>query len=163
MNWFDGSEDGGRLWPSDSVDLAQITPQLYVGARPWADDWKRFQELGITVFVSLQAEREPAAPWRAAEGYLWLPTVDGDSPSLAQLELGVAFIDQAIRAGRKVFVHCFAGVGRSPLLCAAYLVTQGLHPEEAIEKVEEARPVMDLNPRQRLRLYEFAQRWAEGK
>jgi len=145
------------------LDLAQITEQLYVGARPWAEDWKQFRELGLTVFVSLQAEQEPAAPWMAAEGYLWLPTVDGDSPSLAQLEWGTAFIDQAIRAGRKVYVHCLGGSGRSPLLCAAYLVTQGYPPEEALEKVERARPATNLNPRQRLRLAEFAQRWAEGK
>jgi atypical dual specificity phosphatase len=113
------------------------------------------RRLGINVIVSLQAERGPGFAGMEAEAYLWLPTVDATPPTMAQLRLGAGFIDQAVRAGHKVYVHCYAGVGRSPLVCAAYLITQGYTSEEAWDQVERARPYAALNAAQWDRLREF--------
>lgn len=42
--------------------------------------------------------------------------------------------------GRKVFIHCRGGLGRTGTLAARLLVERGLKPEKAIEEVRIARP-----------------------
>lgn len=57
----------------------------------------------------------------------------------------VAVADAALahlRDGRRVAAHCFAGIGRSPLLVATVLVRHGLDVEAAWGAVRAARGVM---------------------
>jgi hypothetical protein len=89
------------------------------------------------------------------ESYLWLPAPDQLAPTIDQLALGVHFIRSALSAGKRIFVHCKAGQGRAPLLCACYLVSLGDSPMEAMTKVREARPSTMLTPEQGVRLREF--------
>jgi atypical dual specificity phosphatase len=65
---------------------------------------------------------------------------DFTAPTLAQLERGIAAIEQAIANGRKVAVQCGAGLGRTGTLLACYLVNQGLGPDEALARVRAVRP-----------------------
>lgn len=44
-----------------------------------------------------------------------------------------------IRAGRSVAVHCYAGIGRSALMCACILASLGAPLEEAWNRISEAR------------------------
>jgi protein-tyrosine phosphatase len=69
--------------------------------------------------------------------------------------MGAAFIDEAIRAGKTVLIHCHAGVGRSALQCASYLIYSGMDVDEAWDLLSSKRPVVYLNDRQRARLEEF--------
>ncbi len=69
--------------------------------------------------------------------------------------MGAAFIDEAIKAGKTVLVHCHAGVGRSTLLCTCYLIYAGMNAEEAWQTVKTHRPVAYLNPRQLAALEDF--------
>jgi atypical dual specificity phosphatase len=113
--------------------------------------------VGVSVVVNLQEEQQDAfAPYEKIDGYLWLPAPDGRAPSLEQISQGVAFIQAAIRGGRMVFVHCKAGQGRAPLLCACYLIAEGASTMEAIKSVQSARPSTQLTPEQSARLREFA-------
>lgn len=51
-----------------------------------------------------------------------LQAQDFDPHSLRSvLPKAVKLIDQELRAGRKVYVHCTAGLGRAPAACIAYL------------------------------------------
>lgn len=45
-----------------------------------------------------------------------------------------------LAAGKKVFIHCRGGLGRTGTLAARLLVERGLEPEMAIEEVRLARP-----------------------
>lgn len=83
-----------------------------------------------------------------------IPDRYGASPEV--LSKIVALIDAKVRKGRKVLVHCNLGRGRSALVVAAYLVSHGLSPEEAIKKIKEKRNVTYLNERQRQALSDFA-------
>lgn len=67
---------------------------------------------------------------------IWSPINDYDIP---EDELSfINKIDQTIehlRSGKNVYVHCFAGRGRTSIALAAILVRLGVQPEEALEKV----------------------------
>lgn len=136
-----------------------ITPHLVVGGFIDAHDWRQLVSQGVSVVVSLQAERhdEDAFGELQPDGYLRLPTIDHSIPTLAQLRMGAAFIDEAVRAGKMVLIHCHAGVGRSALLCACYLVYTSMSVEEAWQTVKARRTVAYLNPRQQAMLEAFAE------
>ena len=113
-----------RRQPALPPNADEITPQLVVGAFIDEEDWRQLFKQGIRVVVSLQGERhdEEAFGELQRNGYLRLPTPDFNPPTLAQLRMGAAFINESIRAGETVLVHCHAGVGRSTMQCAAYLM-----------------------------------------
>jgi dual specificity MAP kinase phosphatase len=134
-----------------------ITSQLVVGGFIDGHDWALLVEHGVSVVVSLQAERHDEEAFRAHQpiGYLRLPTQDHTAPTIGQLRMGAAFIDEAVRAGKTVLVHCHAGVGRSALLCTCYLVYAGMAPDEAWRTVQAKRARAFLNTLQRAALAEF--------
>jgi len=134
-----------------------VTPQLLIGGELGPDDWEALQKEGVSAVINMQQEQQDV--WGGREridGYLWLPSPDGMAPSIAQLRQGVAFIGATIEVGLRVFVHCKAGQGRAPLLCACYLITLGATPLEATARVRQARPRTLLTPDQSARLREFA-------
>ena len=62
---------------------------------------------------------------------LHVPIEDVGVPTRDQLERAVAFIDESAEAERKVVVHCAAGMGRTSIVLAAWLVrSRGLAVED---------------------------------
>lgn len=146
-----------RGHPDLPPNAEPITPQLVVGGFIDRDDWRQLAAQGVSVVVSLQAERhdEDAFGEILPAGYLRLPTADHTPPTLAQLRMGAAFIDESIKAGKTVLVHCHAGIGRSTLMCACYLIYTGMETMEAWHTVRERRTIAFLNPHQQAALHEF--------
>jgi dual specificity MAP kinase phosphatase len=146
-----------RQQPDLPPNADAITSQLIVGGFIDEHDWHTFVAQGVSVVVSLQAERHDEATFgnMQPDGYLRLPTLDHTAPTLAQLRMGAAFIDEAVRAGKRVLVHCHAGVGRSTLLCTCYLVYAGMDVEEAWQTVQTKRTIAYLNSDQEAVLQAF--------
>jgi atypical dual specificity phosphatase len=73
------------------------------------------RQLGITRVLNLQDEYRGPEEAYGKNGIeqLWLPVVDHMEPSEEQLHQGVEFVQQALDEGRKVYVHCQGGHGRS--------------------------------------------------
>ena len=75
--------------------------------------------------------------------FLNCPVPDHGLPEDRAAFLAVA--DQVlehVRAGRRAAAHCFAGIGRSPLLVATVLVRHGLDPDIAWARVSQARGIV---------------------
>ncbi len=147
-----------RRRPDLPPNADAITPQLVVGGFIDREDWRQLVAEGVSVVVSLQAERHDEAVFGnlQPDGYLRLPTTDFSPPTVAQLRMGAAFVDEAIRAGKIVLIHCHAGIGRSAMQCSAYLIYSGMDIDEAWQLLASKRPIVYLNQRQRARLEEFA-------
>jgi atypical dual specificity phosphatase len=96
---------------------------------------------GISVLVNLhERPHNPSSISRHSLAEVHLPVRDFTPPSPEQLDHGVEAIAGALAEGKRVAVHCRAGLGRTGTLLACYLVYTGLSPEEAINRVREARP-----------------------
>ena len=148
-----------RRWQPDLPPNAHlVTPQLVVGGFIDHADWCDLVAQGVSVVVSLQAERHDDATFGnlLPDGYLRLPTLDMHPPTIAQLRMGAAFVDEAVRAGKIVLIHCHAGVGRSAMQCAAYLIYAGMDLDEAWTLLKAKRPIVGLNERQQVVLREYA-------
>lgn len=122
--------------------LSQIRSNLHVGGQPRPQGWQILKARGVTAIVNMRDELEAddnvsgIIPSR----YLRLPTIDDEAPMLEHLRAGVAFITEEIERGGSVYIHCRSGVGRSATMAAAYLVSNGLKPEEAWASIQQVRP-----------------------
>ena len=133
----------------------QITPEIYVGPQHGQVGKRKLKWMGINSIVNMRSEFDDAAHGLALEDYCYLPTAEFDAPSLDQLSQGVAFIDQIINAGGRVYIHCADGVSRAPTMAAAYFISQGLKLEESIELIKKSRPFINILPVQMEQLKRF--------
>jgi predicted protein tyrosine phosphatase len=137
-----------RLRGLSPAATSHVYPGLYVGGQQNKRGLARMREHGMGAVINMRDESDDAARGVAPEHYLWLPTIDDAAPRLEDLERGVAFIAEHRAAGRAVYVHCASGVGRAPTMAAAYLVSQGMTPEEAWRVIQRARPFIRPTPPQ---------------
>jgi protein-tyrosine phosphatase len=71
-------------------------------------------------------------------------------PELQDAHRGVSFIAEQISSGRKVYVHCASGVGRSVSLVLCYLCArEGAVVDEALASISRVRPRVSLSRVQR--------------
>jgi len=109
-----------------------VTPCLFVGPDPREDaDLDALKASNITAILSLQTHhdlRDRAVDWeeRSARAsgmaYRNVPVTDFDSANLRRkLPECVVALNQMLHVGHSVYVHCTAGVSRSPTVVAAYL------------------------------------------
>ncbi len=141
------------------LNVSQVEPLLFVGGQFRAEQWPMLRDLGVRAVLSMQAEHVDSYVGAPPERALRLLVPDFTAPSLAQLNEGVAFIEECHAAQLPVFVHCHAGVGRAPTMAAAYLVaSRGMGHREALALLRRARPIIKPTREQIARLREFEQR-----
>lgn len=138
-----------------SLNWGEVTPRLVVGTCPMGpDDLDRIRRgTGATAVLSLQHD-DCLAYWgidpgalRARAGALGLvlarcPIRDFDVADMRRrLPQAVSALAALVWAGHRCYVHCTAGMGRSPLVVLGYLVlVEGRDPEQAISAILAGRP-----------------------
>jgi atypical dual specificity phosphatase len=117
------------------------------------------QTNGITMLVNLHERPDPPDILAQLQAQaIHLPVQDSNAPTQAQLDEGIATIARALQDGKRVAVHCGAGLGRSGTLIAAYLVSQGAAPDDAMGQVRSARPGSIETLEQEAAVHEYARR-----
>ena len=93
---------------------------------------------GIDCFVNLTRPGElPDYQPRLAPGtwHFHLPIEDHDVPASIQMSQILTVIAGALKADRRVYVHCRAGIGRTGTVLGCVLVERGLDGEEALTEL----------------------------
>lgn len=145
-------------------DYSFINDQIYIGSDLCQGGVcllheAEFKKLGVSAEINLSFENNELPP-KNIESYLWLPVVDGYAPNDMQFLIGSSAINDVIRNGKKVYVHCRNGHGRSPALVAAYLMRyKGMSLEEAALVIKTKRPESHLEEVQIEALTKFKERW----
>jgi ADP-ribosylglycohydrolase len=98
-------------------------------------------DAGINSFIDLTGEGE-LSPYHLDLGrnavHRRFPILDHGLPdSPATIDSVVATIDADLAAGRRIYLHCRAGIGRTGLAVGCYLIHRGLEGPAALEKLQE--------------------------
>lgn len=145
---------GVRNW-WDAID-----EHVLLGALPFPRDVAVLAELGVQAVVNTCEEY--AGPRRAYARHrieqLRVPVIDYAPPTRAQITEAIAFIERHVQAGRKVYLHCKAGQGRSATIALCWIMhTQDVGPEEAFRRLQAKRPQVNPHIVHRAAVQRFAQ------
>jgi atypical dual specificity phosphatase len=129
--------------------------ELAVGSFPKTPDSAlTLQALGITAVLCLTETHELPVPPEIAQQFQWARVAipdgyTGGIPERQHFQQALAILKQWRAADEVVYVHCFAGIGRSASVCTAYLVqTQGIALATALEWVKQCHPCSEPDAHQ---------------
>jgi protein-tyrosine phosphatase len=97
---------------------------------------------GVTLFLDLtqDGELEPYAHLVTPPArHVRIPIRDFSVPTPAVLESALDEIDAELAGGGLVYVHCWAGCGRTGVVVGSWLVRHGMTPHEALALIAETR------------------------
>ncbi len=136
-----------------------IDEHVIVGARPFTRDVEALAAIGVRAVVNTCEEYGgPVQEYgRLGIVQLHIPTIDFTHPTIENIRQGVEFVDEHVKQGEIVYIHCKAGRARSATVALCWLIAhRGLSPTEAQALLLSKRP--HINPRltERAVVREFA-------
>jgi protein tyrosine phosphatase len=126
-----------------SDDLSWIDDAICIGRGGLVAMFSELKKKGLGLVINLEKafhSEEEKASKKIGLDYLYCPVKDYTAPTQDQLDMVVAKMRDAVDSGKKVYIHCGAGHGRSPTFVAAYLISRCKTMAEAIEIVKKKRP-----------------------
>jgi len=108
-----------------SVDWV-IPRKLAIGRLPQAGDGEQLSKVNIKTVLSLCGEQEGTLPEEFTQKFQCFRVVLPDrhystEMTAEQLAEAVNIVHENIQKNYPIFVHCLAGIERSPTVCIAYL------------------------------------------
>ncbi len=153
----------GSYWVVPGRLLAGRCPGLHEDEPGARAELASLRAVGVELFVDLTEGREYGL--RPYDGFLTAPAVHrrfaipdfGVTTPAAMREI-LDTIDGAVDAGRGVYVHCYAGIGRTGTVVGCHLVRHGMEPAEALRTVTGWRGIRSP---QSVEQEEFVLEWRE--
>jgi hypothetical protein len=135
-----------------------VNDQLLAGEYPggWDEeslklDLRRLLIAGVTYFLDLTEEREKGLrPYAAALHEIVrgigravqhhrMPIPDFETPSVEYMRGILDALDAALADGHTVYLHCYAGIGRTGTVVGCYLVRHGHSGRGALDELARLR------------------------
>jgi len=133
--------DGRRLY-------AMALPGL---VRPVEDDLKMLIAHDVGAIVTMiQDPIVLPLQFRPLFAQLHLPVENFEPPTIEQIDKFVEFVDEQFSRGVNVAVHCLMGIGRTGTAIAAYRVSRGETPEQAIAGLREIRNFIETKEQEEM-------------
>jgi protein tyrosine phosphatase len=129
-----------------SFNYNKITENIYIGNNQCChimlDDLLKKEGIYADLSMEIDSVDSPIG----VKAFLWLPVIDHTPPDMAQIHIGINFIEEIVRLNKKVYVHCKNGHGRAPTLVLAYMILkENKSFDQAYDIVKTARLVIHLD------------------
>lgn len=130
------------------MDITWVTDRIALGGGIWnLANMTDLARLGVTHVIDMQLEFDDTDLGDSVGIEVLWNAIDDDfqpkSPDIFQR--GVEFAENALQdQDAKVFIHCAAGVHRAPMMTLALLGSQGWDIDQAMERLQTLRPVVDF-------------------
>lgn len=150
--------------PNSNWELSWVFPDLALSGRIHEGiERSLVQRYGISRVVDVRSEASDDAEALRDCGVelLHLPTADMCGIESERLWHAVKWIREARQGGRRVLVHCEYGIGRSAVLVACVLVTEGFTPAKALRLLKQRRARVSPSPAQLHCFLSFAREWCD--
>jgi len=120
-----------------------VDPLVLLGGYPFAGDAQRLYDAGVRAVVNTCEEYcGPVAQYqRLGIDQFHMPTTDFTHPSLDDVTAAVEFIQDHVKRGQRVYIHCKAGRARSATVAMCWLIRhRGMSAKDAQAQLLAARP-----------------------
>ncbi|UJR13667.1 hypothetical protein I4U23_000679 [Adineta vaga] len=128
---------------------SQILPFLYLGSQEDALSTKVMQDNHIThvINVSITGQRAPFLEEKDDEHFLRIPVNDCLNAQLSPyFDQTYSFIEKARLNNGRVFIHCLAGISRSPAIAVAFIMRHlNLSADDAYRYIKARRSHISPN------------------
>jgi rhodanese/phosphatase family protein len=104
-------------------------------------------ESGLDTFIDLtkQGEVYPYAKILSEEARVYgsraehfrFPIGDFGLPSVAEMMTILDQLDESLGTGRRIYLHCWGGIGRTGTTVGCYLVRRGMDGEQALQQLAD--------------------------
>jgi hypothetical protein len=133
-------------------------------------------EAGFDLFIDLTKSNETwpysnilldeIKIYEAEAVHLRFPIGDFGLPAPQQMNSILDTIDQNLQEGRKIYLHCWGGIGRTGTTVGCYLVRKGKTGEEALDQLSTwwqgvPKSRYHLHSPETLEQMEFVRTWAD--
>ncbi|MFW6324225.1 MAG: protein-tyrosine phosphatase family protein [Desulfovibrionales bacterium] len=121
---------------SSPMRLEWVTEHLAVGHAPLTQGQLAFlKEQGITAILKELYRMEQDFGFEVH----YLPVMDEETPDLQELEKALSWLDEAVYLGKKIYIHCHYGIGRTGTVLNAYFLRKGFGHRLAAKKLKRFR------------------------
>ena len=136
-------------WIVDDVIAGMERPGVF---NNFGSDLNYLKDLGIDVIINLEEYSREYSGFET----LNIPINDFSPPTLEDFIKFNEIVSSKINESKKIVAHCHAGMGRTNLMLASFLVKNKLiKPDVALAEVKEKRPVHWVTPPQVDALYNY--------
>jgi protein-tyrosine phosphatase len=106
------------------LDFDAIDDRIIVGSAFSAGDVPLLAELNVGAILNLRDEAHDPVEALAEVGidYAQVRCKDFHAPTLVQMDEAVAAISRFVDDGKRVYVHCYAGLQRSVTIAACFFI-----------------------------------------
>jgi predicted protein tyrosine phosphatase len=143
---------GGSRHVTASARVDQVAPWLFIGPELSATQYADLRGRGVTHVVDLRLEGSDDPAALDLMGLRWrrLPIADREAPTDVQLADLIQWLDQEATHAPDpaLYLHCQAGLGRTPTVAIALLMQHDLSLQESHRLVVAARPEAQPTSRQ---------------
>lgn len=130
------------LRKKNETPLTWVTDQLAVGSAPMSyAHMEMLRQEGIQAILNLCGEFCDLHQIEESQGFevYYLPLQDETAPKLEEMDKALAWLDEAIYLGKRVYIHCRHGIGRTGTVLNAYFLRRGFGHRLAGRRMKKLR------------------------